>query len=212
METIEVLSREQETELARRVEAGVFAQHLLATSGGTAASRAELAFIAAEGDQAWQTLWLANVGMVRVLAARYGRGQREIIEDLTQEGFIALAEALMRYDWTRGVRVCTHSWHWVRSRLMAVMRKRSGWERTTTEVNEGIQIAAPVVEVDASELAQVALSVLNGTERAVMLARAEGLAQRDTAQRLGMGVMTVRTIEQRAIRRARQALEDQVAA
>lgn len=204
MQTTEhLLDADQEIELARRVEAGVYATHLLATGD----RRPGLAEVAEEGRQAWQRLWLANTGMVVLLARRYGRGQRDIEDELIQEGYLALAQALMRYDWARGLRLSTQAWHWVRHHLAQVMRGRSRWERATRPGEEALHAlevgaACPAPEVSA-ELRGL-LAPLTTVERQVLLARANGDRWVDIAAQLGLGMQVVRGIERRAVTRVRR--------
>ena len=191
-----VLDAQQEWHLARVVEAGVYARHLI--DHGPA--RPGLEVIAEEGRKAWERLWLANVGMVKLLASRYGRGNPDIVDDLVQEGWTALAEALMRYDWTRGVRLSTQAWHWVKHHLVHVMQARSAWEQNTSA--EPVDIGAEVAEDDAVRGILAPLSIL---ERRVLLDRANGARQSDVARDLGISVSTTRRIEERAVRHAREA-------
>ena len=191
-----VLDAQQEWHLARVVEAGVYARHLI----DHGPPRPGLEVIAEEGRKAWERLWLANVGMVKLLASRYGRGNPDIVDDLVQEGWTALAEALMRYDWTRGVRLSTQAWHWVKHHLVHVMQARSAWEQNTSA--EPVDIGAEVAEDDAVRGILAPLSIL---ERRVLLDRANGARQSDVARDLGISVSTTRRIEERAVRHAREA-------
>lgn len=191
-----VLDAPQECDLAQRVEASVYARHLR----DQGQQRPELDVVIDEGREAWERLWLANVGMVKVLATRYGRGQPDIVDDLVQEGWIALAHALMRFDWARGVRLSTHAWHWVKHHLVHVMQARSAWEQATTE--DAVDIGIEVVEDDS---VRGILGPLSALERRVLLARANGDRQVDVSLELGLSVSTVRRVEERATRRAREA-------
>ncbi|MGD8214602.1 sigma-70 family RNA polymerase sigma factor [Aestuariimicrobium sp. Y1814] len=200
MRTIQgqLLDAAQEAHLARQVEAGVYAGHLI-TSGR---HRPGLEVVVEDGRRAWQELWLANVGMVKVLATRYGRRDPDLVDDLIQEGWVALAGALMRYDWTRGARLSTHAWHWVKHHLAHVMRERSAWEaRTTPEVPD-----RPHPDLDDDEpYLRGLLAPLSQLERRVLLARAHGQRQADVAREFGLSLSTARRVEERAARRAREA-------
>ena len=194
-----LLDADQEHHLARLVEAGLYAQHLLEAGD----PRPGLAAVAAQGRDAWQHLMLANTGMVKALARRYGRGRRDIEEDLVQEGFVALSEALMRFDWTRGLRLSTQAWHWVKHAMVASMRRRSGWEASTSAIPDELPLAAPEPEEDEGVAIAPLLQALTVQERNVLLARASGLPQQVAARSLNMGLSTLRRVEQRALRRAR---------
>lgn len=201
-----VLDAQQEYDLARLVEVGIYARHLIDHGH----RRPGLEVVVEDGQQAWERLWLANVGMVKVLAARYGRGNPDIIDDLVQEGWIALADALMRFDWSRGVRLSTQAWHWVKHHLVHVMQARSTWEHATgaelTDISAGVTTDSSD-EVDEHTVAGI-LGPLSLLERRVLLARAHGARQSDVAEELGMSVSSMRRVEERALRRARVAWQD----
>lgn len=198
----QLLDAAQEAELARRVELGVYARHLLDTGRG----RPGLEVVIADGQQAWQRLWLANVGMVKVLAQRYGRRDPDLVDDLIQEGWIALAGALMRFDWARGVRLSTHAWYWVKHHLVHVMQERSAWEASTSPDIPDLADEAGTDEewVDGQVLRGI-LGPLSVLERRVLLARAHGARQVDVARDLGLSLSSARRVEERAARRAREA-------
>lgn len=200
--THDLLDADQERELARAVEAGLYARHLVEERGEP---DARLLAVVEDGRLAWERLWLANTGLVRLLARRYGRGRRDIEDELVQEGFVALAECLQRYDWARGLRLSTFAWHGVRHRMAHAMRQRSTWERSTTPERPGLDPAAPEPEPEPDT--RGLLVGLGRLEQTVLLARARGLAQREVAQQLGLGVSTVRSLEERALRRARSRLQ-----
>lgn len=200
-----VLDAQQECDLTRLVEAAVYARHLVEAGH----ARPGLQQVVDDGRDAWERLWLANVGMVKVLAVRYGRGNPDIIDELVQEGWIALAEALMRYDFTRGVRLSTQAWHWVKHHLAHVMRTRTDWElRTSAEpvdTADPADTADPEAPGDQDGEVRGLLASLSPLERRVLLARANGVRQSDLARDLGLSVASTRRAEERAVRRAREA-------
>ncbi|MGD7731935.1 sigma-70 family RNA polymerase sigma factor [Propionibacteriaceae bacterium G57] len=204
------LDAHTEWRLARTVEVGLFAQHLLhtgASSGGVRYHEADLQAVVDEGREAWQRLWLANAGMVKMVARRYSRGDPALMDDLVQEGWVALAEALMRYDYTRGLRLSTHAWHWLRHGMAARMRQQTGWEKRTR---------GPVDPIDESGQQQLAhnadggdlhgvLAGLTTLERRVLLARAQGRTLAAIGAELGLTVSSIRRVSARASARAREA-------
>jgi RNA polymerase sigma factor (sigma-70 family) len=98
-----LLTAAEERLLARRIEAGVIARHLLDTGARPVpATNEELQEIAAAGERAWQHFLLANLRLVWKLAGREARLSGLPTEELFQEGFVALAGALQRYDPDRG--------------------------------------------------------------------------------------------------------------
>jgi RNA polymerase sigma factor (sigma-70 family) len=121
-----LLTAEQEQQLARRIDAGVLAAHLLA--GGdrpVAATSEELTVLVEAGRQAWDDFLLANLGLVWNLVRRETGRAGVPIDDLFQEGFVALAGALQRFDPERG-RFSTFATVRVRQRLSEAAASRLG--------------------------------------------------------------------------------------
>ncbi len=113
-----------EHELARRIEAGVYAQHLLAT--GSSHPPADLRRITRSGRQAWETLWLSNLRLVAKLSHQVARRHCLPFDDVFQDGCLGLAEALRRFDFTRGWRFSTLSHEYVRRFVTASAARRAG--------------------------------------------------------------------------------------
>ncbi len=123
---IPLLSAAEERTLAMAIEAGVLAAHLLATGERPVpASIGELEAIAELGRQAWHRFLLANLRLVGKLAGREARRTGLPPDDLFQEGFVALAGALQRYDPDRG-RFSTFATIRIRQRLAEVGAGRLG--------------------------------------------------------------------------------------
>lgn len=121
-----LLTAEEERSLARTIEAGVLATHLLATGERPVpATTEELKLIAELGTQAWQRFLLANVRLVWKLAAAEAARSGLSSEELFQEGFVALARTLQRYDGERG-RFSTFATVRVRQHLAEVAAARFG--------------------------------------------------------------------------------------
>ncbi len=121
-----LLTAEQEVLLARSIEAGVLASHHLAAGRSpVTATTAELCQLEAEGRLAWQHFLLANVRLVWREVRRCGRGSGISDEELFQEGFVALAGALQRFDHTRA-RFTTFAIPRLRQHLAAVSASRLG--------------------------------------------------------------------------------------
>lgn len=213
-----LLSATEETELAQAVEVGLYATHLLRHRGtngvvlalastrsvGASLPEALLLDLEREGQLAWHRLLLANTGLVKLLARRYCRSDPDLMDELVQEGFVALAEGLRRYDWGRGVRLSTHLWHWIKHHLSATMRGHSHWEATITAAPaDDFPLAAPTVE-DESPVPGL-LAELAPVERQVLLARAGGAPLQQIADSLGLSRSTVRRIERQAQSKGRQA-------
>lgn len=102
MTAIDLLTAEDEVRLARRIEAGLWAEHLLNSGLSRAeATTEELQLVVDQGRDAWQHFWLANLRMVHKIAAAEARLTGLGFDDLFQEGCLALAASLQRFDYRR---------------------------------------------------------------------------------------------------------------
>ncbi|OLR94918.1 sigma-70 family RNA polymerase sigma factor [Actinokineospora bangkokensis] len=112
-----LLTAAQEVDLAKRIEAGVFAQHVLETDGSLGnARRAELRALVADGHTAKNHLLEANLRLVVSLAKRYtGRGMPLL--DLIQEGNLGLIRAVEKFDYTKGFKFSTYATWWIRQAI-----------------------------------------------------------------------------------------------
>jgi RNA polymerase nonessential primary-like sigma factor len=111
-----LLTAAQEVELAKRIEAGVFAQHMLETETRGAAPRAELQALVRDGHLAKNHLLEANLRLVVSLAKRYtGRGMPLL--DLIQEGNLGLIRAVEKFDYTKGFKFSTYATWWIRQAI-----------------------------------------------------------------------------------------------
>ena len=102
-------SREREQRLFAAIELGVIAQAAVDGHLDTDASSEELAVIIAEGQQATVQVWTLFLPMVWSMARPHARG-RTSLDDLVGAGCIGLAEAIRRYDPSRGTRFSTPKW------------------------------------------------------------------------------------------------------
>jgi RNA polymerase primary sigma factor len=113
-----------EVELAKTIEAGLMAQHLLDTGriarakGGAPmrASREELEWLAEEGQRAIDTFINANLRLVVSIARKYGRAQMPML-DLIQEGNTGLIRAVEKFDYAKGYKFSTYATWWVRQAI-----------------------------------------------------------------------------------------------
>ncbi len=112
-----LLTAEQEVELAKRIEAGVFAHHKLENSPRlTPAKRADLRAVVRDGNRARNHLLVANLRLVVSLAKRYtGRGMPLL--DLIQEGNLGLIRAVEKFDYTKGFKFSTYATWWIRQAI-----------------------------------------------------------------------------------------------
>ncbi|WP_087082409.1 sigma factor [Mycobacterium dioxanotrophicus] len=112
----ELLTAEQEVELAKRIEAGLYAQFLLA-KGASPYTPAQLRLVAADGQAAFEHFVTANVRLsawwARKRAVR-GASALLTVEDLTAEGMLGVIRAVQKFDYTQGFKFSTYALHWVR--------------------------------------------------------------------------------------------------
>jgi RNA polymerase primary sigma factor len=151
---VALLNAEQEVELAKRIEAGLFAEEQL-NSGGKMDMKLkrELWWIAQDGKNAKNHLLEANLRLVVSLAKRYtGRGM--LFLDLIQEGNLGLIRAVEKFDYTKGFKFSTYATWWIRQ---AITRAMADQART-------IRIPVHMVEV-INKLARVQRQMLQDLGR-----------------------------------------------
>ncbi|WBC00215.1 MULTISPECIES: RNA polymerase sigma factor SigB [unclassified Solwaraspora] len=116
-----LLTAVQEVLLAKRIEAGLFAEEKLAGPGRLSAQlRADLGVVAAEGRAAKDHLLEANLRLVVSIAKRYtGRGMAFL--DLIQEGNLGLIRAVEKFDYAKGYKFSTYATWWIRQAITRAM-------------------------------------------------------------------------------------------
>ena len=120
-----LLNAEDEVELSKRIEAGLYAKHLLETKKRLGpVKKADLKTIVAEGEAARAHLLEANLRLVVSLAKRYtGRGMPLL--DLIQEGNLGLIRAMEKFDYAKGFKFSTYATWWIRQAITRVMADQS---------------------------------------------------------------------------------------
>ncbi|MEU4117406.1 RNA polymerase sigma factor [Kitasatospora sp. NPDC028055] len=151
---VPLLNAEQEVELAKRIEAGLFAEDKLSAADKLAPKlKRELEIIAEDGRRAKNHLLEANLRLVVSLAKRYtGRGM--LFLDLIQEGNLGLIRAVEKFDYTKGYKFSTYATWWIRQ---AITRAMADQART-------IRIPVHMVEV-INKLARVQRQMLQDLGR-----------------------------------------------
>ncbi|WP_162462572.1 RNA polymerase sigma factor [Mycolicibacterium sp. CBMA 234] len=122
---VALLNAEEEVELAKRIEAGLYCTQLmveLVEKGEklTTAQRRDYQWICRDGDRAKNHLLEANLRLVVSLAKRYtGRGMAFL--DLIQEGNLGLIRAVEKFDYTKGYKFSTYATWWIRQAITRAM-------------------------------------------------------------------------------------------
>jgi RNA polymerase primary sigma factor len=151
---VPLLNAEMEVELAKRIEAGLFAEEMLNEGAKMdKKKRLDMEWIATDGRRAKNHLLEANLRLVVSLAKRYtGRGM--LFLDLIQEGNLGLIRAVEKFDYTKGYKFSTYATWWIRQ---AITRAMADQART-------IRIPVHMVEV-INKLARVQRQMLQDLGR-----------------------------------------------
>jgi RNA polymerase sigma factor (sigma-70 family) len=122
---VALLTAADEVELAKRIEAGLYAGHLLtAQNDFTPARKRDLRAIVIDGERAKDHLLRANLRLVVSLAKRYtGHGMPFL--DLIQEGNLGLIRAVEKFDYTKGFKFSTYATWWIRQAISRAMADQS---------------------------------------------------------------------------------------
>ena len=143
-----LLTAAQEVDLAKRIEAGVFAKHVLdsAEAEGVALDRAhakDLRLVMRDGERARNHLLEANLRLVVSLAKRYtGRGMAFL--DLIQEGNLGLIRAVEKFDYTKGFKFSTYATWWIRQAITRGMADQARTIRLPVHLVEQVNKLARI--------------------------------------------------------------------
>jgi RNA polymerase primary sigma factor len=150
---VALLNAEQEVTLAKRIEAGLFAEETLSENNADPDQIEDLEWIREDGRAAKNHLLEANLRLVVSLAKRYtGRGM--LFLDLIQEGNLGLIRAVEKFDYTKGYKFSTYATWWIKQ---AITRAMADQART-------IRIPVHMVEV-INKLARVQRQMLQDLGR-----------------------------------------------
>jgi len=117
-----LLTAEQEVDLAKRIEAGLFAEHKLETldlAGGAGLDesfRRELELVAEDGRRAKSHMLEANLRLVVSVAKKYSDRGLSLL-DVVQEGNLGLIRAVEKFDYTKGYKFSTYAMWWIRQAI-----------------------------------------------------------------------------------------------
>jgi RNA polymerase primary sigma factor/RNA polymerase nonessential primary-like sigma factor len=138
-----LLTAAQEVELAKRIEAGLYAEYRLERDTCGADLRGDLAAVAAEGRAARDHLLEANLRLVVSIAKRYtGRGMAFL--DLIQEGNLGLIRAVEKFDYTKGYKFSTYATWWIRQAISRAMADQARTIRIPVHMVERVNRMARV--------------------------------------------------------------------
>ena len=141
-----LLTAAQEVDLAKRIEAGVFAKHVLDTTDAADLERqyaADLRTIVRDGARARNHLLEANLRLVVSLAKRYtGRGMPLL--DLIQEGNLGLIRAVEKFDYAKGFKFSTYATWWIRQAITRGMADQARTIRLPVHLVEQVNKLARI--------------------------------------------------------------------
>ena len=179
---VPLLDAAQEVELAKRIEAGLYARHKLGQADAgelrlRRALRADLEALAADGDRAKDHLLRANLRLVVSVAKRYTRSAMPLL-DIVQEGNLGLVRAVEKFDYRKGYKFSTYAMWWIRQAISRGLAEQARTVRLPVHVVEDVnRIARARRELEARldrvpAVAEVAAEVGLTPERVEELDRA----------------------------------------
>ena len=140
-----LLTAEEEVDLAKRIEVGLYASKLLAGEVSpkergkkpVEATTEELEFLVQDGAQAQRRFVMANLRLVVSVARKYGRAQMPLL-DLVQEGNTGLIRAVEKFDYTKGFKFSTYGTWWVRQSISRGIAQQGRIVRLPVHVAEQV--------------------------------------------------------------------------
>lgn len=120
-----LITKEQEIELAQRIEKGVEARKALTANRQSIQEEIRLAQLIRDGNAAWKAMFSANMRMVLWVAKKaIGPSSSMTLPDLIQEGSIGLIKAIDKFDWRRNVRFGTYASRCIKSAIRDAIRDK----------------------------------------------------------------------------------------
>jgi RNA polymerase primary sigma factor len=143
---VPLLTASDEVELAKAIEAGLFAEEMMQTgvrADGRGPQLADLMLVSADGTRAKQRLIEANLRLVVSIAKRYiGRGL--VFLDLIQEGNLGLIRAVEKFDYTKGYKFSTYATWWIRQAITRAIADQARTIRIPVHMVETINKMARI--------------------------------------------------------------------
>ena len=143
-----LLSAEEEVDLAKRIEAGVYAAELLRRhdaneKGGRlpAARRRALQAVADDGHAAKLHMLRANLRLVVSVAKKFGNRGVPLL-DVVQEGNVGLIRAVEKFDYAKGFKFSTYATWWIRQAISRGLPEQARTIRLPVHVNEDVSKVA----------------------------------------------------------------------
>lgn len=208
------IQQTDEIRLAKRIEAGLFAQEMIDSGQSTSlATPDELQTLVEEGRQAGDDLVLAHLGLVKVIAGEMARRRRAPFADLFQEGCVALQQAVMSYDWRKGP-FGPYAGMWVRAAV-----RRIGPQGWVPIEHMDVEDPTPLRECESSVtnegLAQV-LDLIPTSQRTILRMRngwdGEPRTRKEIADEMGLSLAKVRYLERTGLESLRTLWDEAEAA
>lgn len=136
----QLLTAEEEVELAQRIEVGLYAQHVWGQGQFTSRrERHDLEGLIREGKEAYDHFARANLRLVVNIAAKYKAFAKKLdFLDLIQEGNLGLARAIQKFDYTKGMKFSTYATWWIRQHITRSMADDDRTVRVPVHVVEQI--------------------------------------------------------------------------
>jgi RNA polymerase primary sigma factor len=143
---VPLLTAHDEVELAKAIEAGLFAEEMMQAgvrADGRGPQLADHMLVSADGTRAKQRLIEANLRLVVSIAKRYiGRGL--VFLDLIQEGNLGLIRAVEKFDYTKGYKFSTYATWWIRQAITRAIADQARTIRIPVHMVETINKMARI--------------------------------------------------------------------